>query len=95
MTDCFKAPSIAKGFTQVFGIDYDKTFKPVLKLKTISLMIPLATTSKWKTRQLNVKNVFLHNNIKETAYMEQPLGYVNPKFLYYICLLKKSLYDLK
>ena len=43
---------------------------------------------------MDVKSTFLHGDLKEEIYMEQPLGYVqNDSSL--VCHLKKSLYGLK
>ena len=86
MIDCFKAHLVARGFTQIFGLDYDETFSPVVRPTTIQLV-----TFNWKIRQLDVKNAFLHGNLKEIVYMEQPPVFIHPTKKY----LKKSLYGLK
>jgi len=43
--------------------------------------------------QMDVKTAFLHGDLEETIYMEQPEGFVEDKSK--VCLLKKSLYGLK
>jgi hypothetical protein len=43
---------------------------------------------------MDVKSAFLHGNLKEEIYMEQPLGYVKNDSSLVYCL-KKSLYGLK
>ena len=43
---------------------------------------------------MGVKYSFLHGDLHEEIYMEQPLGYVQDKSSL-VCLLKKSLYGLK
>jgi hypothetical protein len=89
-----KARLVAKGFSQVEGIDYNETFTPVAKMNSIRLVIALATSHKWEVHQIDVKYVFLHADLKEEIYMEQPHGYVhNDSSL--VCHLKKSLYGLK
>jgi len=44
---------------------------------------------------MDVKNVFLHGDLHEEVYMEQPLGYVKQTHPNLVCRLKKVLYGLK
>ena len=89
-----KAQLVVKGFSQVERIDYNKTFAPVEKMNSIRLVLSLSTSHKWEVHQMNVKSTFLHGNLKEEIYMEQPPGYVqNDSRL--VCRLKKYLYGLK
>lgn len=40
--DKYKARLVAKGYTQTFGVDYQETFAPVTKMKTIRVFLSLA-----------------------------------------------------
>nr|GFA80382.1 retrovirus-related Pol polyprotein from transposon TNT 1-94 [Tanacetum cinerariifolium] len=67
---------VAKGYAQTYGINYSETFSSVAKISSIRLFISLAATYDWALHQLYVKNAFLHVDLEEEVYMEQPLGFV-------------------
>jgi histone deacetylase 1/2 len=63
--DRYKARQVAKGFKQRYGIDYEDTFSPVVKIATNRTVLSLAVSRGWSLRQLDVKNVFLHGVLDE------------------------------
>src|SRR3954463_3632737 len=65
--DRYKARLVAKGYTQTYDIS------PVTKMNTIRILLSCAANRDWKVHQLDVKNAFLHENLKEKVYMEIPL----------------------
>ena len=71
---------VAKGYNQEYGLDYSETFSPVIRKKTIHLVLSLAVQNNCLINQLDVSNAFLHGMLDETIYMTQPPGYVDPRF---------------
>eukprot|EP00253_Pinus_taeda_P021161 PITA_21161 len=74
--DKHKACLVAKGFSQVEGIDYIETFSLVSKMNSIFLVLSLATSFKWEVHQMDVKSSFLHGNLHEEIYIKQPIGFI-------------------
>ncbi|MCO5563024.1 hypothetical protein L7F22_016660 [Adiantum nelumboides] len=91
----YKARLVAKGYAQTYGIDYEETFNPVAKMATIRTVIAMAASKDWLLHQTDVKNAFLHGNLQEEVYIDQPHGYEDVKHPGYVCKLKKALYGLK
>lgn len=74
--DKCKARLLAKGYTQQQGIDYTEVFAPVARLETIRMVIALAAQKGWDVFQLDVKSAFLHGELNEEVFVEQPQGYL-------------------
>ena len=93
----YKARLIAKGFTQVFGVDYYNTWAPVAKLGLIRLLLATAVQHGWPINMFNFHSAFLNGKLDsdEEVFMEQPQGFKELDKKQYVCKLLKSLYGLK
>jgi hypothetical protein len=69
-----KARLVARGFTQVHGVDYTDTFAPVTRLETLRLLFAMAVEKDWEVRQIDVKTAYLYGDLDEEVYMEPPEG---------------------
>jgi hypothetical protein len=79
----YKARLVAKGFQQVHGIDYDETFAPVERMDSIQLTLSIVAAKGCEFYQMEVKNTFLHDDLFEEIYMEQPQGFMQDSSLVY------------
>lgn len=68
--DKYKAPLVAKGYKHKFWIDYKEVFAPIHD--TIRLVLALAAQNSWFIFQLDVKSAFLHGNLEEHVFINQP-----------------------
>ena len=93
--DRYKARLVAKGYTQTYEVDYQETFAPVAKLNIVRVLLSLAANQDWPLLQFDVKNAFLHGDLKEEVYMDLPPGIGTSPKKGVVCRLRKALYGLK
>ena len=70
----YKARFVARGFSQVEGIDYDETFALVARYTSIRALISIVAEMGWKIHQMDVKTAFLNGIIQEEIYVEHHTG---------------------
>ncbi|CAI7796100.1 unnamed protein product [Closterium sp. NIES-54] len=88
-----KARLVVKGFTQVCGAGYDKTYSPVSSYVTLRIFLSIVVVLDLNLMQLDMKNAFLQSKLDRVFYMYQP-DYFNDG-TGRVCKLLKSLYGLK
>ena len=91
----YKAWLVAKGYTQVQGIDHKETFSLVERYKSIRYLLAHAALQDWEIEAMDIKLAYLHGVLEEEIYMEQPEGFVAQGDEDKVCKLIRSLYGLK
>ncbi|KAG8473168.1 hypothetical protein CXB51_035114 [Gossypium anomalum] len=91
----YKARLVTKGYSQIPGVDFTDVFSPVVKHSSIRALLGIVAMHDLELEQLDVKTVFLHGELEEDFYMQQPERFTVLEKEDYACLLKKSLYGLK
>jgi hypothetical protein len=61
---------VARGFSQVEGVDFDETFAPVARYTSIQSIIAIVAEMGWRIHQMDVKTTFLNGFIEEDVYIE-------------------------
>jgi len=89
----YKARLVARGFTQVEGVDYNETFAPMTKLTSLQTILTLANEHNLEVHQMDVKSTYLNGALKEEIYMEPPPGFDIPKGM--VLRLTKAVYGTK
>ena len=71
----YKDRIMVKGFSKKKGIDFDEIFSPVVKMTSIRTILSLVGVEDFHLEQLDVKLAFLHGDLEEDIYTQQPQGY--------------------
>ena len=85
---------MAKGYTQIEGLDYHETFSPVAKMVSARNVISVVASKEWDLFHMDVSNAFLQRDLDEVVYMDIPKGF-HRQGETRVCKFLKSLYGLK
>jgi hypothetical protein len=90
-----KVRRVIKYYSQVKGLDFNKTFAPVARFESIRILHAYATHHDFKHYQIDVKSAFFNEPIKKEVYVEQPPNFESEEYHNYVYKLYKTLYGLK
>ena len=91
----FKARLVAKGFTQKYGVDFDETFAPTLKMSTFRMILSQSVTLGLSLVHMDVVTAFLNGFLNEEIYLRIPKNMQNDSNRNSVFKLNKALYGLK
>ena len=72
-----------------------KPFAPVARLEAILMFLACVAHKKFKVFQMDVKSAFLNGELEEEVFVEQPPGFIDPRFPNHVYRLEKAFYGLK
>ena len=99
----YRARTVAKGFSQVPGKDFQENYAPVVNDATFHLVLALKVMFQLEAGQFDIETAFLYGDLDEELWMQLPDGYSDFVFIYHSikvhpsthCVkLKKALYGL-
>ncbi|GBP75030.1 Retrovirus-related Pol polyprotein from transposon TNT 1-94 [Eumeta japonica] len=91
----FRARLVAKGYSQIEGVDFTETFSPVVRHTTLRLLFALSVQLGLSTTHLDVTTAFLNGTFNKTIYMKIPKGFSEKTQNGQVLKLKKAIYGLK
>ncbi|MCO5589064.1 hypothetical protein L7F22_043029 [Adiantum nelumboides] len=64
-------------------------------MTSFRVIVALAAHYQFHLQQLNIKTTFLHGDLDEELFLQQPLHYEDSTSPHYVCRLHKAIYNLK
>jgi len=93
----YKARLVARGFTQIYGVDFYETYAPVARLASFRLVLAMANREGWPIDCFDFDSAFLNSTLSddEVIYLEQPKDFAEGDPKRRVFRLHKALYGLK
>ena len=93
----YKTRFVAKGFSQVFGKDFYKTYSTTNRLSANRILMCLVISNDYQLKQMDTKTAFFNAPIEEDVVIKQPEGFelLDENRKPFVCKLKESFYGLK
>lgn len=91
-----RARLVAKGFTQIPGVDYFETYASVVRYESLRMNLAIAAAKGMDAWQIDYVSAYLNSPTQVPIHMEQPEGYViaptSPNSPEQVALVQKALY---
>jgi transposase InsO family protein len=91
----YKARVVAKGYSQVAGLDFEDTFAPVVRIESVRHLFAIAAFYGLYILQIDAKTAFLNGDSDLELYISQIEGFKDQRNPHKVLRLRKSLYGLK
>jgi hypothetical protein len=89
----YKARYVARGFSQVEGVDFFETWSPVGSYATLRVLLSIAAQEDLEIRHIDIQCAFLNGDLEEEVFVEQPPYFTDGTAR--VWKLHKTLYGLK
>ena len=92
----YKARYVAKGFSQVEGMDYQETFSPTAQMSSLRMLVQASVDQDMTIQQMDAKSTYLNAPIDCELYVKQPKDHevYNKSGKELVWKLRKSLYKV-
>ena len=67
-----KARHVAKGFEQVYGVDFFETWAPIGRYATLRASLSICVVWDLETKHIDIKCVFLNDALHQDVHVVQP-----------------------
>ena len=93
----YRARLVARGFSQIPGVDFFDTYAPVAKMASIRVILALAARFDLDVHQVDIKSAYLNGDFEENEviYMALPPGLELTKDKSLVLRLLRPLYGLR
>ena len=81
----FKSRLVAKGFTQVAGVDFDETWSPVGRKASLKLLIWFVLNNNWSWKQMDVDTAFFNSRLEGRSTCNNPKDMMMERVEYVNC----------
>jgi hypothetical protein len=78
-TSSFKDRLCARGFAQRFGVDFEDTFAPTLRMQSFRVIVALAARFGLKLTQSDISSAYLNGWLQHDVFITCPEGYPEEK----------------
>ena len=70
----FLSLTVACGYSQIPGVDFQEHFAPVVNNVSYRIMITMMMSMSMKAKIVDIETAFLHGDLEEEIYMDAPKG---------------------